>query len=118
MKAALKVLRDQGRDKKKVVVLGKINYLGAHEKKYYREIARMLFNYDVDYLITLDDDSKLIVERALELGMDPHRIIHCDSNEYLRYVLESLLDDQTIVLFKFSLLDKSHNDVINSLITN
>jgi UDP-N-acetylmuramoyl-tripeptide--D-alanyl-D-alanine ligase len=116
VEAALKVLHELGKDKKKVAVLGKISYLGDFESKYYEEIAKMIIKYKVDFLVTQDSSAKEIGTKAVELGMDASHVIYCKDNESLKTALEFLLDDKTIALFKSSMLDKSHVSVLRELI--
>jgi UDP-N-acetylmuramoyl-tripeptide--D-alanyl-D-alanine ligase len=115
VEAALKVLAEIGKDKKKVAVLGKISYLGDFESKYYEEIAKMILKYKVDFLVTQDSLAKKIGTKAVELGMDASHVIHCKDNDSLKTAMEFLLDEKTVALFKSSMLDKSHVSVLKEL---
>jgi len=116
VKAALKVLSQRGKEKTKIAVLGKISYLGKFESHYYKEIGKMLVDYKIDYLLTKDQDAKEIGIVASKLGMNKNKIFDCNSNEELQSRLKSLLNSNTIVLFKVSMLDKSYKSILNDTI--
>lgn len=116
MKAALKVLSVKGEAKDKILVLGKINYLGKHKQDHYQKIAKMVKKYNVNTLITLDEDAKVIGKFALENGFNINNILHFQNDEKLISYFKENLNQNSIVLFKFSMLDKTHQKVIDEII--
>lgn len=116
VEAALKVLREVGRGKKKVAALGQISYLGKHAEKYYERIARMLIRHRTDYLITKDRPSSSIANYALKHGMPPERVFKAKDDRDFREKLVALLDEKTVCLFKCSMLDKSSQDILSEII--
>jgi UDP-N-acetylmuramoyl-tripeptide--D-alanyl-D-alanine ligase len=116
MNEALKVLNGKGKDKIKIAVIGKINYLGEFKDIYYEKIAKMVIKHKINRLITLDNDAKKIGEYALEYGFEAKDIYHITDNVELIHTLKSMLNEKTIILFKFSMLDKSHQRVLRKVI--
>lgn len=115
MNAAFKVLSEKGKGKVKIAVLGKISFLGKFAEQYYEKIAEMLVNYKIDFLITQDSFAKQIGKKAIDFGMDPNHFIHCKNNHEVKSTLECLLDANTIVLFKVSMLDQTLTRVMKEL---
>jgi UDP-N-acetylmuramoyl-tripeptide--D-alanyl-D-alanine ligase len=116
MKAALEVLKEKGKDKAKIAVIGKILYLGEYAEEQYQEIAKMMIDYGVDYLITTDSSSKQIANYAKDLGLKANLHLHCADNHELKRTLVNLLNQHTIVLFKVSMYHQSITDVMKTLI--
>lgn len=116
MNAALKVLSEKGKGKVKIAVIGKISYLGDFDKHYYKEIAKMLIENKVDYLLTKDVSAEKIGQHALSIGMNPNSFIACKDTGEINRKLKSLLNENTIVLFKVSMLDKTYKNILNDVI--
>ncbi|ERJ11123.1 Mur ligase family protein [Haloplasma contractile] len=102
--------------KKKVAVLGNIAYLGEHAKEQCKKIGKMLIDYNIDYLITKDAFSREIGKQARVNGMDPKHIFNTYNEDEMVKTLESLLDSDTMVLFKVSMFDKSMIKIMNHFI--
>ena len=115
MKAALDVLKEIGKGKVKIVILGKISYLGDFADEQYKQIGKMVVENGIDLLITTDTFSKQIAKSAINYGLNPGFHIHCKNNKELKSNLECLLDKNAIALFKTSMLEQSITDVIKGL---
>ncbi len=116
VKSAFEVLRHIGKDKNKIVVLGKISYLGDEAISYYEQIGRMVVEYGIDILITLDSFSNHIGKHAIMHHMDKNHVFHCRDERELKNTLEVLLDAHTIVLFKVSMFDKKFKKTVKYFI--
>lgn len=116
MKAALEVLKEKGKNKFKIAVIGKILYLGDYASEQYKEIGKMILDYDVDYLLTTDSSSKQIANFAKEFGMKEELHLHCSDNHELKKKLVSILDKNSIALFKVSMYYQAITDVMKELI--
>ncbi|HHU55376.1 MAG TPA: UDP-N-acetylmuramoyl-tripeptide--D-alanyl-D-alanine ligase [Acholeplasmataceae bacterium] len=116
--AAFDTLKEYEKGKVKIVVIGRISYLGEFATKYYEEIGRKFYEDGFDFIFTTDSFSKQIAKSAIKHGFNPAYHIHCKNNEELKSKLGSLLDKNTIVLFKTSMLDQSITSVIKQLIDN
>ncbi|XMB86112.1 Mur ligase family protein [Mycoplasmatota bacterium WC44] len=100
LKAAIDVLLEF--PKKKVVILSKMGYLDSLEEELHKEMGSHLT--DVDYLITLDEVSKFIAEGAISNGLDKNKVYMLDNVQNLEF-LDRLIDRNTVVLVKISMLD-------------
>jgi UDP-N-acetylmuramoyl-tripeptide--D-alanyl-D-alanine ligase len=118
MRAALEVLKEKGRDKVKIAILGKILYLGDYAHEQYKEIGKMITEHGIDYLITTDSSSNHIASYARDYGMKSKYQIHCSDNHELKEALERLLDPHTVALFKVSMYNQTITDVMKKLIRN
>jgi UDP-N-acetylmuramoyl-tripeptide--D-alanyl-D-alanine ligase len=118
MKAAFEVLSELGKEKVKIAVIGKISYLGDFANHYYDEIAQMVKDYSIDLLITHDSFAKQIGKKAVELGVEAQRVIHCKNEKMVKETLEALMDENTLVLFKISMLDKSLTSMMKTLMVD
>ncbi|HHX81075.1 MAG TPA: UDP-N-acetylmuramoyl-tripeptide--D-alanyl-D-alanine ligase [Acholeplasmataceae bacterium] len=114
--AALKVLREIGRGKKKVAAFGQISYLGKHAEKYYEKIAKMLLQHQVDILITKDHASASIGSYAVKHGMNQNNVHKAKSDSDFNKKLISLLDQNTVCLIKCSMLDKSSQQILENIL--
>lgn len=114
--AALKVLKEIGRGKKKVAAFGQISYLGKYAEKYYEKIVKMLLRYQVDILITKDRASASIGNYAVKHGMDSKNVIKAKNDADFKEKLITLLDKNTVCLLKCSMLDKSSQNILESIL--
>lgn len=118
MNAALRVVKDLGINKRKIAVIGKISYLGAYETDSYQKVARMLMKNKIDILVTQDTKAKIIGDFLIKQGFNPQNIYHCSNKQVLLETLKRLLTKDTIALFKWSMLDKTNQDILQSLVVN
>lgn len=116
LKAALDLLDNLGYNKKKIVVLGKISYLGKFKKEFYKQVAFNLIDKGIDILITIDEDSKRISNYTRELGMNLNKVFNISSKAELYKILNSLLDVNSVCLFKTSMIDKNSQELLREII--
>jgi len=114
MKAAFEAFKVK--HKTKVAVLGNISYLGEFALEQCKEIGKMVVDYQIDYLITIDSFSKKIGEAAITYGMDIEHVFHCKNDEDIKNVLYHLIKPDVVVLFKTSMLDNKINKIIKYFI--
>ncbi|QVK17209.1 UDP-N-acetylmuramoyl-tripeptide--D-alanyl-D-alanine ligase [Mycoplasmatota bacterium] len=114
IKAAFKTFNYRGNTK--VVVLGNISYLGHFASEQCKEIGKMIVDYEIDYLVTIDQFSKQIGDEAILNGMDEKNIFHCHNEDEIKMVLSRLLKPNVRVLFKTSMLDNKMKNIIKHLI--
>lgn len=115
LKSALAVLTEKGKDKVKIAVIGRINYLGDHEQRVYEQIGKMIVDHEVDYVIISDYAAKRIGESAIKHGLQPNRYLLLPNREELAGRLKRLLNSQAVVLMKVSMLDDSYRDILNEI---
>ncbi len=100
----------------KVAVLGNISYLGDFVLEQCKNIAKMVVDYKIDYLVTIDAFSNRIGEEAIKLGMERNKVLHCKNEEELKQVLTELLRPNVLVLFKTSMFDRKIKTIIKQFI--
>jgi UDP-N-acetylmuramoyl-tripeptide--D-alanyl-D-alanine ligase len=114
-KAALGLLKKYSNGKKTVAVLGRMGLLGDHSVEFHRQIGKQVAELGINYLITTDDESKYIGLGAKEIGMSADCIYYCYDKNQILSSLYALLDKNTIVLVKTSMLD-SYGSLTDKLI--
>lgn len=113
--AALRMLKNYSEGKKTVAILGRMNLLGKYSTEFHRQIGKKTAEFGIDYLVTTDNTSKDIGNAALENGISAEHIYCCSNLNEIMYVLNNLLDKNTVVLVKVSMLD-SYQDLMDKLI--
>ena len=114
IEAALKVLQEVAHNKKKVVVLGSVSWLGENEAEIHREIGNMLANYPIDLLLAFGEFSNEIVGGAKSQNMAGEMIL-CKSAEEIEKQLIPFLNKESAVLIKTSMHDKSKVSLVKKL---
>lgn len=97
-------------------MLGKISYLGKFKKEFYKQVASNLIDKGIDILITIDEDSKRISNYTRELGMNLNKVFNISSKAELYKILNSLLDVNSVCLFKTSMIDKNSQELLREII--
>lgn len=113
--ASIRILKSYSEGKKTVAVLGRMNLLGSHDIELHRQLGELIAELGINNLITTDDTSKYIGIGALEKGMSANCIYNCSNLNEIMNILNTLLDENTVVLVKASMLD-SYKSLINKLI--
>lgn len=99
LNAALKVLKEVGLEKKKIAILGSITDLGSWGYIIHKEAANIVYQNEVDVLITIGFHAKIIADHAVELGFKSP--VYKFNNSILVYnLLKEIVDDKTIILIK------------------
>jgi UDP-N-acetylmuramoyl-tripeptide--D-alanyl-D-alanine ligase len=99
IEAALNVLKELGKNKKVILVLGDINRLGRFEQKYHREIGSLVAKQPVHMLITIGSKAQGIAKQALKDGT----MAQVRSFQKIDGVLDLVkpqLDQDTLLLIK------------------
>lgn len=100
MKNAIEyTLKQEG--KRKIAILGDINELGNYSKVLHGEVGKYIAEFNVDYLITIGNHSKLIGTEAKK-GMKKENIIHFKTKEEGIEFIGRLLEPEDVVLVKAS----------------
>ena len=101
IKAALEVLRDVANGRKKIAVIGYMPQLGENGKGEYLKVGEWLVKAEVDLLVTIGEEVKIVGVKAVELGMDQNQVFNCNTGTEIFDILQAVLDKNTITLFKF-----------------
>ncbi len=99
--AALEVLRDMGKEKKKIAVIGYMPRLGANGKDEYLKIGERVVKAGIDLLIVIGKEAEAIGKRAAEAGIEKKYIYYCNTGYEVFSALSTTVDINTLVLFKF-----------------
>jgi UDP-N-acetylmuramoyl-tripeptide--D-alanyl-D-alanine ligase len=101
MKAAIEVLYQQAKEnRKKIAVLGTMPELGTKAIEYHKEIGKLLFEKEVDMLITFGTNTRHYRNGAIESGFSPKNIFSFYDCEKLNKFLEENASSNTVFLFK------------------
>ncbi|TQR18716.1 UDP-N-acetylmuramoyl-tripeptide--D-alanyl-D-alanine ligase [Psychrobacillus vulpis] len=99
LEAALKVLNEIGKEKKKVAILGTITDLGSWGYTIHEQAGELIYRIGVDVLITVGEHASIMADHAVKLGFSSP--VYKFRNEVLVLnLLSKILDSNTIVLIK------------------
>lgn len=105
LEAALKVLNEVGRSKKKVAILGTITDLGSWGYVIHKQAGEIICQIGVDVLITIGMHARIMAEQAVKSGFTSQ--VYTYSNSILVYnLLKKIVDENTIVLIKGDMYSK------------
>jgi UDP-N-acetylmuramoyl-tripeptide--D-alanyl-D-alanine ligase len=114
IKAALEVFKnivEHGR--RKIAVIGTVSLLGDDEVGLHREIGEIMAAYELDTLITCGRLASEIANGAMTKNMK--NIIVCENTEEVAEILLPLLNENTALLVKTSMYDRSVLHLIKKL---
>ncbi|MDM5333593.1 UDP-N-acetylmuramoyl-tripeptide--D-alanyl-D-alanine ligase [Ureibacillus composti] len=103
IEAALEALVNLSKGKKTIAVLGDIEELGELSESEHKKIGSFIHKYIIDQLVTIGNESKIIAQQAIELGMNQHNIYMINKKEDLINVLSKTADANSVVLIKGSM---------------
>jgi len=100
VEAALKVL--SGYEGRKVAVLGDIACLGQYSYGAHKNLGAAVCKNEIDVLITIGEQARLIGEGAFENGMDSAKIFSFDNVEEALNKIHSIIRTKDTILVKAS----------------
>ncbi|MBS4199891.1 UDP-N-acetylmuramoyl-tripeptide--D-alanyl-D-alanine ligase [Bacillus sp. FJAT-49732] len=99
LEAALKVLDEIGKGKKKIAIIGTITDVGSWGYYIHEKAGEIVNNHDVDVLITIGMHAKIIADQAVKCGFQS--LVYSFNNNILVYnLLSEIVDKNTIILIK------------------
>jgi len=105
LQAALKVLNELGKGKKKIAILGTITDLGSWGYVIHEEAGELVHRIGADVLITIGFHARIIADCAVKLGFSSP--VYTFNNDALAYeLLEKIVDSNTIILIKGDMYSK------------
>ncbi len=104
VKAAIDVVGELGKGKKKLVVLGSMLELGEYSMAGHKEIGQYLAKHKVDAIFTYGTAAKWIREGALEAGFPAQKVQHFRDRNLLHTELKHQIQSDSIILVKGSSL--------------
>lgn len=113
MKAALEYLGNL--KKKKIAVLGDMLELGEYSDEFHESVGRLVYENNIDVLLTVGKLSKKIARGAINSGMKEENVYNVEKNDKALEILKDLIKKDSVVLIKAS---NSMNfiEIYNSLI--
>lgn len=111
VKAAIDVLGEVGKEKKKMVVLGSMLELGEYTVEGHKEIGQYVANNQVDVIYTYGQGAKWIREGAIEAGFDGTKVRHFKSRDDLHREVKHDMEANSVVLVKGSSAMNMHKTV-------
>jgi UDP-N-acetylmuramoyl-tripeptide--D-alanyl-D-alanine ligase len=112
MKAAIKVLEELGKSKRKIAILGDMLEMGDFSDSAHEYVGKLIFENKIDILITLGKKSKKIAEGAKNEGMDIDNIYSFDSIESINDFCKKYMNKKNdVILVKGSRGMKMENIV-------
>ena len=100
MSAALKVL--SGYEGRKVAILGDIACLGTYSYDAHKYVGAEVFKNDIDVLVTIGEQARLIGEGAFENGMDSTKIYSFNDVGEALSKIRSIIKEKDTILVKAS----------------
>ena len=100
MKATLKYLSDF--NNRKIAVLGDMFELGEFSKELHEKVGKEVVKNNIDILICSGENSRYIVSKAKEKGMNEENIYYFEDKEKILNLLKTIAKQGDIILFKAS----------------
>ena len=101
MSASIELL-GKVKDKRKILILGDMLELGEYSEELHTKIGNVVFENNIDKLITIGDESVNIEKRAIELGFNKKDCYHFSKEDECYDLVCNMLDSNDIVLLKGS----------------
>ena len=101
MKAAIEYLANiEG--KRKIAILGDMFELGEYSKEMHKKVGNEVVKNNINILICSGNNSKYIIEEAIEQGMDKENVFYCDNLNGIESTLKNIIKDEDCILIKAS----------------
>ena len=114
IEATLKYMNNMNANKK-IAVLGDVLETGNFAKKLHENIGKITCENDVNILVCSGENSKYIVESAIENGFDNKCVYYCKNKDEIIELLKKIIEPKDVILFKASNGMKFFNIVENLL---
>jgi len=101
IKASLEYLSNTNANRK-IAVLGDIFELGEFAEEMHKKVGKEVANNNIDLLFVIGENSKYIVEEAINNGMNEQNIYYAKNKEDLIQKLKKEMSDGDCILFKAS----------------
>lgn len=104
--AAMSVLNELANDKKTIAVIGTITDVGSWGTYIHQQAAEIIYQNDVDILITIGMHAKVIADHVKKIGFKGE--VHSFNSSILVYdLIKKRADDKTIILVKGDMYSKT-----------
>lgn len=117
VKAAIDVLAEVGKNKKKIVILGSMLELGEYSNEGHRTVGKYLAQRKVDKILTFGKEARWIGKGAIEAEFPVKDIFLFVNRDKMHLQLKKLIEPDTAILIKGSKLMEM-NKTLEYLIKN
>ena len=101
VKAAIEYLAEI-KAKRKIAVLGDMLELGEFSKELHEKVAEEIIKQKIDILLTVGEEAKNIIKKAIKLGMKPENTHILETTKQAIEILNLTLQPFDAVLIKAS----------------
>jgi UDP-N-acetylmuramoyl-tripeptide--D-alanyl-D-alanine ligase len=102
MKAALDVLNEISKGKRKIAILGDMLEMGFYSEQAHKEVGEYAVQSNIDYLLCVGTEAKHIAQGAIHAGMDKNRVMTFWDQDTLWDTLEHFVESEDTILVKAS----------------
>jgi UDP-N-acetylmuramoyl-tripeptide--D-alanyl-D-alanine ligase len=114
LEAALKVLNEIGKEKKKIAIIGTITDLGSWGYIIHEHAGELIQQIGVDVLITVGEHASIMADHAVKMGLSSP--VYTFKNTILVYeLLNEIVDSDTIILIKGDMYSKPITELASKL---
>ena len=114
LEAALKVLNEIGKEKKKIAIIGTITDLGSWGYIIHEQAGELIQQIGVDILITIGEHASIMANHAVKMGLSSP--VYIFKNTILVYdLLNEIVDSNTIILIKGDMYSKHITELASKL---
>lgn len=114
LEAALDVLNALANGKKRIAIIGTITDVGSWGYVIHEQAGELIYEKDVDVLITVGEHAKIIADSVVKLGFK--KPVYSFKNSILVYdLLNKIVDHNTIILIKGDMYSKTMIELANNL---
>lgn len=114
LEAALDVLNALANGKKRIAIIGTITDVGSWGYVIHEQAGELIYEKDVDVLITVGEHAKIIADSVVKLGFQ--KPVYSFKNSILVYdLLNKIVDHNTIILIKGDMYSKTMLELANNL---
>lgn len=86
----------------KIAILGTMRELGALTESSHREIGEYIASIKPNYLITVAEGGKIISDSAILAGMSSGAVMHFNTSDEAKKIVQDLIQPETLILVKGS----------------
>ncbi len=102
IKAALGVLKDSSKTRRKIAILGDMLEMGKWAQKAHYNVGKFLYEYNIDILIGVGHNAQYYVQGAIDQGMAKEKAVSFKTNNEAIAYLNKIIQDGDAFLIKGS----------------
>ncbi|KAB3529307.1 UDP-N-acetylmuramoyl-tripeptide--D-alanyl-D-alanine ligase [Alkaliphilus serpentinus] len=110
-KAAIDVLVNLGKDKKRIAIIGSMLELGEFTAEGHREVGKYLADKQINKIFTYGDEAQWIRQGAMEAGFNPKNIFSFKDQDKIHRYIKRVVKPNTCILVKGSKLMEMYKTV-------